>query len=143
MAQNLCLKRGKAWKRLFNKAMRPRHDGHGLTICIAADANHNWPLRAKPCQIADQRITAPVGQAQINQHHIRAVDAQMGVSRMQRIHPAQPRTRPLAHQTQRVGCKTAVFHRKNRQPLQRQDRGYRRGRDRVAVQHTVQQAKRG
>ena len=71
--------------------MCARHHRHRLPTRIPADADDNRPLRAQTCQIADQRIAAPVRQAKINQHHIGAVNPQMTVSRLQCIHPPQPR----------------------------------------------------
>jgi hypothetical protein len=71
-------------------------------------------------QIVDQRIAPAIGQAQIDQHHIGAINAQMIARRGQGFRPPQPRTRAPGNQPQRLTGKAAVFDRQNGPPLQRQ-----------------------
>jgi hypothetical protein len=71
-------------------------------------------------QIADQRIAPAIGQAQIDQHHIGAIDAQMIARRRHGFRPSQPRACAPRNQSQRLTGKAAVFNRQNGHPLQRQ-----------------------
>ena len=71
-------------------------------------------------QITDQRIAPAIGQAQIDQDHIGAIDAQMIARRCHGFSPAQSRARAPGNQPQRLTGKAAVLDRQNGDALQGQ-----------------------
>ena len=71
-------------------------------------------------QRADQVGPVAVGQAEIDDHHVGAVERQVARGGLQRVGPAQARARALAEQPQRLGGEAAVFDRKNGDAVQRQ-----------------------
>ena len=86
MAQHCCLKSGKPCHWLFQEPLRPGSKGRLAPRRITAGAQ-NDRMSARQHQIADQKVPAPVGQPQINDHHIGPIGAQMRLGLCHRLSP--------------------------------------------------------
>ena len=74
MPQNCRLEMGQRVDRFGQKSCRPRRQRRLVPCGVAAGAQHDQSRPAPPGQPPDQVGTVAVGQAQINDHDIGAVD---------------------------------------------------------------------